>query len=264
MAFESSREIGRTQMSEYGEEHSGWYDAFNASKDYQSEVQNLCSLHYTFNLKEKRVLDVGCGTGKHLKLFSDRGWDIEGVDISENMLKKATERLPEGTSLHLDINDASENHDFVISMFNVVNHLSPKTDDLDYFFSSIAKKMNTGGLLIFDLFNYDAMIKSPPVVLTRPITEPDPKNDVYEDSELKICPYFDEQSLTLDYIIDGWLRHSVDHTIWSFEQLFASLSKAGLGLLQCYELPSYQLVSKDNIKSYKYMCVANKIRRRKS
>ena len=68
-------------MSEYDAEHSVRYDAFNASKDYQSEVQNLCSLHYTFNLKDKKVLDVGCGTGKHLKLFSDRGWDIEGVDI---------------------------------------------------------------------------------------------------------------------------------------------------------------------------------------
>jgi len=251
-------------MSEYDAEHSDRYDDFNASKDYQSEVQNLCSLHYTFNLKDKKVLDVGCGTGKHLKLFSDRGWDIEGVDISASMLEKASERLPEDTPLHLDINDASNNHDFVISLFNVVNHLTPDTDALDSFFSSIAKKMNTGGLLIFDLFNYDAMVKSPPVVLTRTITDPDLKDGIDENRELKIVPYLDGQSLTLDYVVDAHLEHSVDHTIWSFEQLFASLSKAGLGLLQCYELPSYQLVSKESIKSYKYMCVANKIRRRKS
>lgn len=40
-------------------------------------------------IKNKKVLDYGCGTGKFCLFLSDCGADVTGVDISEEMLKKA-------------------------------------------------------------------------------------------------------------------------------------------------------------------------------
>jgi SAM-dependent methyltransferase len=39
-----------------------------------------------------KLLDVGCGTGAHTAGLADRGWDVTGVDVSEDMLRRARER----------------------------------------------------------------------------------------------------------------------------------------------------------------------------
>ncbi len=41
----------------------------------------------------ERVLDIGCGTGTHLIMFSKMGLDVSGVDASPEMISKAKERL---------------------------------------------------------------------------------------------------------------------------------------------------------------------------
>ena len=41
----------------------------------------------------QRVLDIGCGTGNHLIMFSKMGLDVSGVDASPQMLAKARARL---------------------------------------------------------------------------------------------------------------------------------------------------------------------------
>jgi len=39
-----------------------------------------------------RILDLGCGTGRHAIEFARRGFDVTGVDFSEAMLTRARER----------------------------------------------------------------------------------------------------------------------------------------------------------------------------
>jgi SAM-dependent methyltransferase len=40
-----------------------------------------------------RMLDLGCGTGRHLEHFARRGWQVVGVDLSEPMLARAAAKL---------------------------------------------------------------------------------------------------------------------------------------------------------------------------
>jgi SAM-dependent methyltransferase len=49
-----------------------------------------------------RVLDLGCGTGRHLAHLGARGYEVTGLDLSPHMLREAAERLDrEGVSARL-------------------------------------------------------------------------------------------------------------------------------------------------------------------
>ncbi|MDE2589481.1 MAG: class I SAM-dependent methyltransferase, partial [Patescibacteria group bacterium] len=39
----------------------------------------------------KRVLDAGCGNGRHVIFFSEQGFDVYGIDISNDAIKIAKE-----------------------------------------------------------------------------------------------------------------------------------------------------------------------------
>jgi len=42
--------------------------------------------------KELRIIDIGCGTGRHAIELSQRGYSVTGIDLSESMLEKAREK----------------------------------------------------------------------------------------------------------------------------------------------------------------------------
>ncbi len=57
--------------------------------------------------KNCKILDVGCGTGRHAIELAKRGYSVTGVDLSENMLDKAREKAIEaGVQIDFQIADA--------------------------------------------------------------------------------------------------------------------------------------------------------------
>src|SRR5438093_10529475 len=53
------------------------------------------------DLQARRVLDVGCGTGRLAAALAARGARVWGVDASPEMLAVARERVPRGVGLKL-------------------------------------------------------------------------------------------------------------------------------------------------------------------
>ncbi|MCK4823137.1 methyltransferase domain-containing protein, partial [bacterium] len=51
------------------------------------------------------VLDIGCGTGAHLKLYQNEKCNVFGIDLSAAMLNVAVKRL--GDDAYLKLCDAS-------------------------------------------------------------------------------------------------------------------------------------------------------------
>lgn len=45
--------------------------------------------------KKRRILDIGCGTGRHASELASRGYAVTGVDLSDSMLKRAREKAAE-------------------------------------------------------------------------------------------------------------------------------------------------------------------------
>lgn len=77
---------------EYDEYHSYLRAFFETDCAFLEEVLRGCS----------RVLDLGCGTGRHLVRLARKGFCVTGVDLSEHMLRRAEEKLRrEGVSARL-------------------------------------------------------------------------------------------------------------------------------------------------------------------
>ena len=66
-----------------------YYDAvFN--HDYEKEVKTCDKLIS----KKGTLLDIGCGTGGHMKAFQKIGYSVEGLDKSKEMIEQAKNKMP--------------------------------------------------------------------------------------------------------------------------------------------------------------------------
>ena len=80
------------------------------------------------SLRTTSVLEIGCGTGIDLRLFPDT-FEINGIDLNDNALKIAKEKLPQGdfkkgTITDLPFEDSSI--DFVFT-HQLLNYLDDET-----------------------------------------------------------------------------------------------------------------------------------------
>src|SRR5687767_15931109 len=92
---------------QYGPEHTTrvmflrsqrFYDAIYAWKDYRGEAAKLHALIQGRNPGARTLLDVGCGTGKHLESLREH-YELEGVDVDPEMVRISREHLP-GVPIH--------------------------------------------------------------------------------------------------------------------------------------------------------------------
>ena len=77
-------------MEAYGE-FARVYDMFMDNVDYDQWSEYLIGQLKKYGIHDGLVLDLGCGTGVMTELLSAAGYDMIGVDNSEEMLGQAIE-----------------------------------------------------------------------------------------------------------------------------------------------------------------------------
>ena len=77
--------------------YDGLADAYRAFQDEHSQYYALAAdaLRRLLGHGEGRCLDVGCGGGAFFNVARELGWDVVGVDASEDQLRVARERRPD-------------------------------------------------------------------------------------------------------------------------------------------------------------------------
>lgn len=100
-----------------------FYDALYSFKDYGAAVREIRRFLDQEAPQAKRLLDVGCGTGRHLELLRER-YDVEGLDLNPAMLEVARERCPGVTFHEADMADFSLDgrFDVVTCLFSSIGY----------------------------------------------------------------------------------------------------------------------------------------------
>lgn len=135
------------------------YDLLMQDVDYDEWADYLNKLINLYKAPGDRLLDLGCGTGIISLLLAQRGFKVQGVDISTDMLAQAEQKCRENNVTiplyQQDIRNLklSEKVDVVISTFDTFNYLLDEQDLLKTF-NNINKVLEDKGLLIFDMNTY--------------------------------------------------------------------------------------------------------------
>jgi SAM-dependent methyltransferase len=108
-----------------------------------------------------RILEVGCGPGRHAHALADRGFDVLGVDISERFVALARETAPPGARFErIDARALSFDGEFdaVLSLcqgaFGLAGHGPVTGEDPDgVILAGMARAARTGGSVAFSAFS---------------------------------------------------------------------------------------------------------------
>ena len=128
------------------------YDlVYGGVKEYDAEARELAGLIQNRNPSASSLLDVACGTGRHLELL--RSWfpDAAGVDVEPAMLEVAAARLPGVPFTLADMRtfDLGRTFDAVTCLFSSVGYCADG-DELAAAVGRMASHLSTGGVLVID------------------------------------------------------------------------------------------------------------------
>ena len=128
------------------------YDEIMSDIKYEQWTDFILKMLAKFNWQGQKVLDLGCGTGNSTFPFFARGFEVVGLDGSDEMLAVARRKLPpiKFIAASFENFELDEQFDLVISVFDSLNNLI----SLEAFLKTakqVYKHLNVGGVFMFDV-----------------------------------------------------------------------------------------------------------------
>ncbi len=109
--------------------------------------------------KSIKIIDIGCGTGRHAIELTKRGYNVTGVDLSENQIKRAREKAQEaGVTIDFQTQDARHlpfDGEFDLAIMLCEGGFSlMETDEMNFeILKNATKALKSKGKLIFTTLN---------------------------------------------------------------------------------------------------------------
>lgn len=117
-------------------------------------AEQLLRLHRALDPgAERRLLDIGCGTGIVAAQFQQAGYEVTGLDVSEAMLRRARARLGDGAVLvHGDAAEftVAEPFPLAVSTYDIPNHLG-SPERIRSYLERVHRAVRPGGVFAFDV-----------------------------------------------------------------------------------------------------------------
>ena len=128
-----------------------YYDLLYGFKNYESEVAQIEALLADRGIEPgASIVDVGCGTGRHLSLLANK-FAVAGVDISPEMVELARSALPSAEILCADMRhfEFGRQFDACLCLFSAIGYmLGPAA--LDDAVANMARHVRPGGVVMVE------------------------------------------------------------------------------------------------------------------
>lgn len=142
-------------MASYGD-FAYYYDMLTENVDYDKRCEYICGLLAENGVSEGILLDLACGTGTLSLMFAEKGYDVVGVDGSEEMLTQAQEKKIETGADVIFLCQRMEEIDLfgtvnaAVSTLDSINHVTDE-DTVKEIFRRVSLFMEDKGIFVFDV-----------------------------------------------------------------------------------------------------------------
>lgn len=104
---------------------------------------------------DAKLLDVGCGSGRHAIFLNTQGYEVDGIDISERNIEIA--QVFENEQLHFHVHDMrnvlkEDYFDYAFNLFTSFGFFSTDEENQKCI-SAISKSLKRGGVFTLDFLN---------------------------------------------------------------------------------------------------------------
>lgn len=148
MSFKGGK---KSNVYDVEEGYNLYATAYDDSLGYLNSFEGDLFLKLVGDIKGKKVLDVGAGTGRIIHNLNMAGGEVTAVDLSENMLKVLKKKFPRIEAKQGDIEELpfeDETFDVVVATFVIV-HLRELQDAFD----EVYRVLKPGGVFIVTNIN---------------------------------------------------------------------------------------------------------------
>lgn len=156
------------------QDYAYYYNAFYQDKDYKDEANKVNTLLKKYGKPVHKIIDFGCGTGRHGLELMNLGYQYTGIDMSEAMIDIAKNNLKKtGMFATFKVSDiktykTEDKQDAVISLFHVMSYQN-SNEDIYGAFASSRNCLKTGGIFMFDVWYGPGVLSDKPSVRVKEV-----------------------------------------------------------------------------------------------
>ena len=144
-----------------------WFDTeyyhilYKERNDEEAQLLMDNLTHYLNLPEDAKILDLACGKGRHAIYLNSLGYDVTGIDLSENSITEATTFANE--KLHFKVHDmretCDEKYDAIFNLFTSFGYFDDDADNLKTL-KAIHNSLTETGFAVIDFMNADYVIEN--------------------------------------------------------------------------------------------------------
>ncbi len=244
---------------------AGVYDQLMDETPYAQWCENVVHVLDKYGICDGLLLDLGCGTGTLTELLAAKGFDMIGVDCSEEMLNIACEKRDQSGHDILYLNQDMRTFELygtvraVVSVCDSLNYLLEK-EELEACFRLVSNYLDPKGIFFFDFntrYKYETVIGDSVIAENR-----DDCSFIWEN-------YFDPESGINEYDLTVFAREQEASVSgqelfarfqevhfqrgYTLEEIKSLIEGAGLAFVRAFDADTLKEVTD---KSERIYCIA--------
>ena len=217
------------------------YDLFMDQVPYEKWSGRIIQILSAYGIRNGLVLDLGCGTGSMTELLAGAGYDMIGVDASEEMLELAYEKRAEsGHDILYLLQDMREFELYgtvraIVSVCDSLNYITEE-EELLHVFRLVRNYLDPDGVFFFDMntiYKYSEMLGETTIAENR------------EEGSFIWENYYDPEEQLNQYDLTLYIRDEDDRSTrfeethiqkaYALERVLELLQQAGMKAEQIFD-----------------------------